>query len=213
MTESLNGRMQTLLIATTNAGKVREIGRSLGGLPCRVIGLGDLPAAPPPVEETGATFAENALLKADYYSAATGLLALADDSGLEVAALGGAPGLYSARFAGEGATDAERVAKLLAEMRGVPDGGRQARFVCCIALAGRIADEAAPVSRIFEGVADGLITREPHGTHGFGFDPVFLDPASGLTFAELRPEEKMARSHRGRALAAARAFLAERLGG
>jgi XTP/dITP diphosphohydrolase len=208
--------MQTLLIATTNAGKVREIGLYLGGLPCRVIGLGDLPAPPPPVEEDGATFAENALLKADYYSAKTGLLALADDSGLEVAALGGAPGLYSARFAGERATDAERVAKLLAEMRGVPDGERQARFVCCIALAGpaagEAAGEAAPARHLFEGVADGLITRAPRGANGFGFDPIFLDPASRRTFAELPPEEKMARSHRGRALAAARAFLAECLG-
>jgi XTP/dITP diphosphohydrolase len=198
--------VQTLLIATTNAGKVREIDDYLADLPCRVIGLADLPHAPPPVAETGATFAENALLKADYYSAETGLLALADDSGLEVDALGGAPGIYSARFAGESATDAERVAKVLDEMRGVPDERRQARFVCAIALAGSI-DDAAPVRRLFEGIAEGLITREPRGARGFGYDPIFLDPASALTFAELQPEEKMARSHRGRALAATRAFL------
>lgn len=205
--------MQTILIATTNAGKVREIGSFLAGLPCRVIGLGDLADAPPPVEEDGATFAENALLKADYYSARTGLLALADDSGLEVAALGGAPGLYSARFAGENATDAERVAKLLDEMRGVPEARRQARFVCCLALSGTLPrgghDGRALIRRVFAGIAEGVITREARGSNGFGFDPIFLDPETGRTFAELRPDEKMARSHRGRALALTRAFLEE----
>lgn len=200
--------MQTILIATTNAGKVREISNYLNDLPCRVIGLQDLPVVPPPVEEDGATFAANAILKADYYFAQTGLLSLADDSGLEVKALDGAPGIYSARFAGEKATDAERVAKLLKEMHDVPDENRQARFVCSIALTGKPDEQdAETIHQLFEGTAEGLITREARGTNGFGFDPIFLDPASGHTFAELAPEEKMARSHRGRALALTHEFL------
>lgn len=197
--------MTKLLIATTNAGKVREIGLLLGALPYEVIGLQDLPAVPPPVEETGSTFTENAVLKSEYYFAETGLLSLADDSGLEVDALDGAPGIYSARFAGEHATDADRVVKLLEALQNVADEKRTARFVCSLALTGPINGEAQ--THIFEGFADGVITREPRGSGGFGYDPVFFDEAAGRTFAELTREEKSARSHRGKALTQAKAFL------
>lgn len=197
--------MTKLLLATTNAGKVREIRSLLDGLPYEVIGLQDLPEAPPPVDETGTTFTENAILKAEYYFAHTGWLSLADDSGLEVDALDGAPGIYSARFAGEDATDAERVVKLLEALQNVPDEQRTARFVCSIALTGQIKGEAQ--THVFEGFAEGLITRAPRGAGGFGYDPVFFDPVLGRTFAELARAEKSARSHRGKALAAAKEFL------
>ncbi len=197
--------MQKLLIATTNAGKVREISLLLGTLPYEIIGLNDLPETPPPVAETGTTFAANAILKSEYYFAATGVFALADDSGLEVDALHGAPGIYSARFAGEDATDADRVVKLLEDLRDVSEEQRTARFVCAIALTGIINGEVT--TRVFEGFAEGLITREARGSSGFGYDPIFYDQAIGLTFAELTRAEKSARSHRGKALAAAKSFL------
>lgn len=197
--------MQKLLIATTNAGKVREISLLLGSLPYEVIGLQDLATIPPPVEETGATFTANAILKSEYYFAETGLLALADDSGLEVDALDGAPGVYSARFAGEAATDADRVAKILELLKGLPDPQRSARFVCSIAVTGRFNGETS--TRVFEGYAEGVITHEPRGSSGFGYDPIFFDKEIGLTFAELTREKKSARSHRGKALAAVKSFL------
>ena len=130
--------MTQLLVATSNPGKVVELAALLKDLPCQVIGLSDLPQPLPIAAETGATFSENALMKAEEYHARTGLLTLADDSGLEVDALGGAPGIYSARYAGETATDAERVVKLLDEMKDVPDAKRTARFVCSIALVGML---------------------------------------------------------------------------
>jgi XTP/dITP diphosphohydrolase len=197
--------MTKLLIATTNAGKVREIGLLLDGLLYQVIGLQDLPNAPPPVEETGATFTANAVLKSEYYFAHTGLLSLADDSGLEVDALDGAPGIFSARFAGADATDADRVVKLLEVLQDVPDEQRTARFVCSIAITDKRKGEVQ--TRVFEGFATGLITRAPRGDGGFGYDPVFFDPVLGRTFAELSRPEKSARSHRGKALAAAKAYL------
>jgi len=199
--------MQKLLIATTNAGKVREISLLMGAMPYEIVGLKDIPAAPPPVEETGTTFTANAILKSEYYFAETGLLSLADDSGLEVDALDGAPGVYSARFAGEDATDADRVVKLLELLQDVSAAQRTARFVCSIALTGMMNGERQ--TRVFEGLAEGLITREPRGSSGFGYDPVFFDKEIGLTFAELTREEKSARSHRGKALASAKAFLEE----
>lgn len=192
--------MVKLLIATSNPGKIAELKALLSDLPCEVIGLSDLSPLPL-ADETGASFSENAQLKADYYHALTGLLTLADDSGLEVDALGGAPGIYSARYAGESASDAERVAKLLDEMKAVPDAERTARFVCSLALAG------PQLRRVFEGRCEGKIARAPRGSSGFGYDPIFIDPETGRTFAELTREEKAARSHRGRALAAARIFL------
>jgi XTP/dITP diphosphohydrolase len=197
--------MQKLLIATTNAGKVREISILLGTLSYEVVGLKDLPDAPPPVEETGATFSANAILKSEYYFANTGIFALADDSGLEVDVLNGAPGVYSARFAGEDATDADRVVKLLELLRDVPDAQRTARFVCSIALTGMIHGEVQ--TRVFQGFAEGFITRETRGSGGFGYDPIFYDKEIGRTFAQLTREEKSARSHRGRALDDAKLFL------
>lgn len=197
--------MQKLLIATTNTGKVREIRLLLGSLPFEIVGLQDLATIPPPVEETGTTFTANAILKSEYYFAETGLFSLADDSGLEVDALHGAPGIYSARFAGEDATDADRVVKLLEELRDVPDAQRTARFVCAIALTGII--NGAVTTHVFEGFAEGFITHETRGTNGFGYDPIFYDQEIGLTFAELAREEKSARSHRGKALTTAKSFL------
>ncbi len=193
--------MTKLLIATTNAGKVAEIAALLTDLNYEVQGLADLPQPPLAVEETGATFAANALLKAEYYHAQTGLLALADDSGLEVDALGGRPGVYSARYAGAAANDAAKVAKLLAELQGVPSAARTARFVCAIALIG------PGIRANFTGACAGLIAAAPRGMNGFGYDPVFIEPASGRSFAELTRAEKTAVSHRGRALMQLKAWL------
>ena len=190
-----------LLIATTNAGKVAEIRGCLTDLPYEVIGLADLATVPPVVEETGDTFAANAMLKAHYYFEQTGLLTLSDDSGLMVDALGGRPGVYSARYAGEGATSEQLVAKLLAEMKGVDDAQRQAQFVCVMALRGANLREA------FVGVCDGRIARAARGRQGFGFDPVFINPASGRTFAEMSRTEKNTLSHRGKALAQVHRFF------
>ncbi len=197
--------MTKLLIATTNAGKVREINGLLDGLNFEVIGLRDLTEIPPAVEETGLTFAENAILKSEYYFAQTGILSLADDSGLEVDALDGAPGIYSARFAGEQATDADRVIKLLEELRDVPDAQRGAQFVCSIAITGKFASEIKTVE--FTETARGRITHTTRGSQGFGYDPVFEDVDLGRTFAELTRAEKSARSHRGKALALAKSWL------
>ncbi len=190
-----------LLIATTNPGKIAEISDRLRGTGFEVIGLPDLGREIEPVEETGATFTENALLKADYYHGLTGVLTLADDSGLEVDALGGRPGVLSARYGGEGKSSAEQVELLLEEMREIPDGERGARFRCSIALVGE------GVRAVFEGACEGEIARSPSGDKGFGYDPIFLD--SGRTFAELSREEKASRSHRGRALDQAVAWLRE----
>jgi XTP/dITP diphosphohydrolase len=190
-----------LLIATTNSGKVAEFTEFLSAWPGVVLGLGDLPHPLPDVEETGATFAENALLKADYYYGQTGLLTLADDSGLEVDALAGRPGVYSARFAGADATDADKIAKLLVELRGVPAPERTAQFVCVVALVG------PGVRETFTGTCAGAITESPNGDNGFGYDPIFLEPDSGKTFAELTRSEKAVVSHRGRALAQLRHWM------
>ena len=193
--------MTTLLIATTNTGKVVEIASLLEGLNCRVIGLADLPQIPPAVEETGTTFVANALIKAEYYHALTGLVTLADDSGLEVDALDGRPGVYSARYGGEGLSSAAQIALLLEEMKDVPEEKRTARFVCSIALVG------PQLQQTFEGRCEGRIAHAPRGEGGFGYDPIFIDEKTGCTFAELSREEKATRSHRGKALRAAREFL------
>lgn len=190
-----------IVLATGNRGKAREIGAMLGP-DWQVLLQSECGVSP--VEETGATFAENALLKARHAAAATGLPALADDSGLEVDALGGDPGVRSARYAGDQASDAENLDRLLAEMAGVPDGRRTARFRCVLAWV-RAADDPAPL--LAEGVWDGRITRSPRGIGGFGYDPVFEDPELGRTAAELPPAIKNERSHRGRALAALRSRL------
>ena len=216
----------TLLIATSNKGKVAEIASLLEALDCRAIGLEDLPQVPPPVEETGTTFVENALIKADYYHAASGLLTLADDSGLEVDALDGRPGVYSARYGGEGLSGAKQIALLLEEMKDTPEEMRTARFVCAVALvgvAGKTSDKRESVwhldgtsvdlpvrTRIrqtFEGRCEGRIALAPCGDGGFGYDPIFIDVELGRTFAELSPEEKSSRSHRGKALRAAIEYI------
>ncbi len=198
--------MPKLLIATTNPGKIREITSLLEGLPYEVIGLGDLPDSYEIVEETGQTFTENAVIKSEYYFAHTGILSLADDSGLEVDALNGAPGIYSARFAGEDATDADRVVKLLDELQHVSPENRGAQFVCSLAITG--FDEG---TKTFEGIARGVISQAPRGENGFGYDPIFEDVASGKTFAELNRTEKSLSSHRGKSLLLAREFLTSRL--
>lgn len=195
-----------ILMATANPGKIAELQALLRADGWEVIGLGDLASPPPPVEETGTTFAENALLKADYYGGATGELTLTDDSGLEVAALEGRPGVYTARYGGEGLTDRERNAHLLAELTGVPEDERGARFVCVLALVGERAGEA--IRETFTGTCQGRIALAARGQGGFGYDPVFQDLLSGRSFAELSPEEKLARSHRGQALSQLRAWLA-----
>ena len=194
-----------LLVATTNAGKLREIAGILRGAPVDLLSLADVAAVPEP-DETGATFAENARLKALHYHAATGLPAVADDSGLEIDALGGLPGVHSARW--EGTDYAVKFRKIyeLLEARGAR--GSVARFVCRVALAhaGEIVFES-------EGVIEGRIADEPRGSLGFGYDPIFFYPPLGRTAGELDPETKASVSHRGKALAALRQFLLDTHGG
>ncbi len=197
----------TLLVATGNAGKLRELRRLLAPEGIEVRGLTEVPGARP-VEEDGATFLENARKKARALAELTGLPALADDSGLAVAALGGRPGVRSARYAGPGATDADNNRKLLEELRGVPPGQRQAAFVCAMVLAvpGQEDVEA-------EGRLEGRILEEGRGEEGFGYDPLFLVEGQGLTLAELALDAKNRLSHRGRALAALLPHLRERARG
>lgn len=187
-------RHAKLLIATNNAGKLREYAALLGDLPVQLT-TPQQEGIALEVEESGTTFVENALLKARAYCAASRLPTLADDSGLEVDALGGAPGVYSARYAGNGATDRQRYEKLLAELQGVPPAERTARFRCVIALVMPDGTE-----EITEGECEGVIIDTPRGEHGFGYDPVFYMPALGKTMAELPPELKNRVSHRARAL-------------
>ncbi|HYN86059.1 MAG TPA: RdgB/HAM1 family non-canonical purine NTP pyrophosphatase [Pyrinomonadaceae bacterium] len=194
--------MQELLIATRNAGKVAEFARILSDLPLRLRGLAEL-GVEGEAEETGATFDENATLKAEFYAARAGVPTLADDSGLEVEALGGAPGVLSARYAGPNATDGQRVARLLRELEGVGDDERRARFVCVIALVFPRTGE----SELFRGVCRGHIVREPRGAGGFGYDPVFVPEGHTQTFGELPHEIKNRVSHRARAAAEAARFL------
>lgn len=194
-----------LLVATHNAGKVREYRELLAELPLAVTYL-DAEGVALEVEESGQTFAENALLKATTYARATGLWTWADDSGLEVDALGGAPGICSARYAGAAASDADRYRKLLDALTGVPWARRTARFRCVVALA-----TPDGVTRTSEGVCEGIIAFGPTGNNGFGYDPVFYLPDRGQTMAQLPAEVKNAISHRGRAARAAQALLAEML--
>lgn len=170
-------------------------------MPFEIRVLADLPGARLP-EETGVTYADNALVKARTAAELTGSPALGDDSGLEVDALDGAPGLYTARFGGPGLDDRGRWQLLLERLRGVPPERRTARFRCVIALAGPALGE-----KIVEGVAEGMIAESPRGSRGFGYDPVFFYPPLGRTFAELSDDEKARVSHRGLALAAARRLL------
>lgn len=198
--------MQTLLIATHNQGKLREYRTLLADLPLAVVNL-DEAGITFDVDETGTTFRENAILKAETYAAAVGAMTWADDSGLEVDALNGAPGVYSARYAGPGATDADRYRKLLEELAGMPDAPRTARFRCVVAVV--LTDGETLIA---EGAVQGEIIDEPRGTHGFGYDPVFYLPEHGCTMAELPPETKNAISHRGIASRAAHDLLVAHLG-
>ncbi len=193
--------MPRLLLGTNNAGKSVELRRILDGCGWELVTPADI-GLQLEVEESGSTYEENAIAKAVQYSHASGLVALADDSGLEVDALDERPGVQSARYAGPNATDGERVQKLLEEVREVPDQARSARFRAVIAIA-------APGGRVetVEGVAEGRIARAPRGTNGFGYDPVFLLPERSLTMAELPSQEKDAVSHRGIAARKARAVL------
>lgn len=190
-----------LLIATHNRGKLIEYQGLLAGLPLELVTL-DSVGLRDDVEEHGATFAENARLKAVTYARKSNLLTLADDSGLEVDALGGEPGVRSKRYAGENKSDAERIAFLLSKLRAVPREKRSARFRCAIAIA-------SPEGRVWEsqGTCEGEILFAPRGTHGFGYDPVFYFPDLGVTMAELSTAEKNKISHRARAAQGAREIL------
>jgi len=189
---------KVLVVATGNPGKLREFRHLLAGLPFELVSLADLGVASP--EETGSSFMANALLKARHAAAATGAAAIADDSGLEVDALGGAPGIYSARYAGQGADDRANNAKLLAALEGMPHDRRGARYRCALAFI----DGAADILLTADGVWEGAILDEPRGTGGFGYDAYFWLPELGMTAAELDPDEKNRRSHRGSALRALR---------
>ncbi|MEN6371149.1 MAG: XTP/dITP diphosphatase [Armatimonadota bacterium] len=196
--------MKTLVIATNNEAKGKEIARILAGMDYDVRTLRDYPPYPEPEENAG-TFAGNAQIKVLAAADHTGSLAIADDSGLVVDALDGAPGVYSSRFAGPNATDEERNEKVLDLLQNVPDDKRTARFVAVAAIAvpGKIIGTV-------EGKVEGIIAHEPHGNNGFGYDPIFYVPEFGMTTAEMSAEEKDRISHRGKALHAAREFL-ERL--
>ncbi len=189
--------MTRIVLATGNAGKVREMGEILAPFGFEVVAQSALEV--PEAEETGRTFVENAILKARNAAAHTGLPAIADDSGLEVDALGGAPGIHSARYAGPGAGDADNVAKLLRALEGVEEARRTARFQCLMVYM-RHADDPTPL--IFQGTWEGRILTAPRGDGGFGYDPVFLAGELGRTAAELDPATKNRLSHRGQALRA-----------
>jgi XTP/dITP diphosphohydrolase len=195
------GPLRRVVLATANRGKAREIAAMLG--PEWEVRL-QADYGITPIEETGSSFAENALAKARHAAAATGLAALADDSGLEVDALGGAPGIESARYAGPGADDTDNRDRLLAELAHVPDAARSARFRCVLAYV-RGSEDAHPL--MAEGTWEGRITHGPRGIAGFGYDSLFEDPECGLTAAEMAPAAKNERSHRARALRALRQKL------
>jgi XTP/dITP diphosphohydrolase len=198
-----------IVLATRNEGKIREMKSILSGLDIELLDYRDLPSMEQPVEE-GETFLENALSKAKAVHAATGLPALADDSGIEVDALGGGPGVRSARYGGEGLSDKERSQRLLAELQGVPGEGRGARFRCVMVLypAPGTADEAL----VTEGFFHGRIAFEPSGDNGFGYDPVFFVPERDATVAEMSDEEKNSTSHRYRAGVEMKYMLMKSLG-
>lgn len=194
--------MSEIVVATKNVGKVRELKQLLADLPFQLKSLNDFPSIIEP-EESGATFAENAVIKARSYALQTKRWSLADDSGLEVEALGGAPGIFSARYAGENATDQERVVKLLRELNDRRDQKRFARFVCAMA----ISDENGDIRFLSEGVCDGKIALTPSGANGFGYDPIFVPDGFEQTFGELSDEIKQKISHRARATGEIIAFL------
>ncbi len=186
---------QRIVLASNNPGKVREIGQLLADQDIEVLPQNNFDV--PEAEETGLTFVENAILKARNAAHYTGLPAIADDSGIEVDALKGAPGIYSARFAGVGASDEENLQKLLQELKDVPEDKRAARFQCLMVY---MRHENDPTPLVCQGTWEGRILFEPTGTGGFGYDPVFYVPEHNCASAELAPEEKNRLSHRGQAL-------------
>ena len=186
---------KTIVLASSNAGKVREFNQLLGDLQLEVVPQSQFNVAD--ADETGLTFVENAILKARNAAQHTNLPALADDSGLEVDALHGAPGIYSARYAGPNASDAENLEKLLGMLKDVPEGKRGARFQCVLVYLRHALD---PTPLICQGTWEGRILTRPRGTNGFGYDPVFFVPTHACTAAELPPDVKNALSHRGQAL-------------
>lgn len=187
--------MKKIVLASNNQGKVRELGQMLAKLDMEILPQSEFNAGE--VEETGLTFVENAILKARHAAKVSGLPAIADDSGLEVDALNGAPGIYSARFAGVGASDEANLQKLLSDLNDIPDEQRTARFQCLLVYMRHAED---PVPLICQGSWEGSITRAPRGESGFGYDPVFFVPTHNCTSAQLTAEEKNRLSHRGQAL-------------
>ncbi len=187
--------MKDILLASGNKGKVKELKEMLAPFGLNVVPQSNFEVEEVP--ETGTTFIENAIIKARHAAKVTGLPCIADDSGLEVAALKGAPGIYSARFAGPDATDGTNIDKLLEALKDVPEGQRQARFVCVLVFM-RHADDPTPI--ICQGFWEGEITTELSGDNGFGYDPVFFVTEKGCTSAQLSPEQKHQLSHRGQAL-------------
>nr|VFJ86424.1 MAG: XTP/dITP diphosphohydrolase [Candidatus Kentron sp. H]VFJ88297.1 MAG: XTP/dITP diphosphohydrolase [Candidatus Kentron sp. H]VFJ95512.1 MAG: XTP/dITP diphosphohydrolase [Candidatus Kentron sp. H] len=187
--------MKKILLASSNPGKLRELRTLLAPLEITLVRQSDLGVSD--AAETGGTFVENAILKARHAAAASGLPAIADDSGLVVDHLGGAPGIYSARYAGEGASDQANLHRLLDGLAGVPESGRGARFKCLMVYMGHAGD---PTPVIAEGTWEGRILLAPQGENGFGYDPVFHVPTHGCSSAELPPHVKNALSHRGRAV-------------
>ncbi|HEY4424830.1 MAG TPA: RdgB/HAM1 family non-canonical purine NTP pyrophosphatase [Pyrinomonadaceae bacterium] len=196
--------MNTLLLGTRNPGKVIEITNILANSEWSFSSLEEFPNVGE-AEENFMTFAENAIAKAQFYASATGLCALADDSGLEVEALGGAPGVFSARYAGAHASDADRRTLLLSELGKTGDSNRRARFVAVVA----IATPDGEILNLSEGICNGTITFEPRGTGGFGYDPLFIPDGYDQTFAELSDTIKNQISHRARALLGTRTFLSK----
>ena len=192
----------SLLLGTRNVGKLREIEIILGNIPWPIRSLREFPNVDVAAEPAD-TYSENAILKAQFYARETGLCALADDSGLEVEALGGAPGVYSARYAGAGASDADRRSLLLSELASVPAESRNARFVCVVAIA--MPD--GTLLNVSEGLCNGKITFAPRGEGGFGYDPLFVPDGFNQTFAELPDSIKNRISHRARALLKTREFF------
>ncbi len=194
-----------LLVATHNEGKTRELAELLSGIPLRLRSLKEFPWVEE-ADETGSTFEENAVLKARHYGSLCGLWTLADDSGLEVEALGGVPGVYSARYGGRAISYPERMALLLEELNATGDGERRARFVCVIALS----DPRTGEVETFDGICEGRIAQAPRGTGGFGYDPLFIPEGYKQSFGELPSEIKQSLSHRSRALSKARQRLLRR---
>jgi XTP/dITP diphosphohydrolase len=190
------------VLASSNPGKLRELATLLAPFSLQLIAQGDFGIHP--AAETGSTFIENALLKAHHAARHAHLAALADDSGLEVDALGGRPGVWSARFAGAGASDEQNLRQLLAELEDVPDGYRQARYQCVIVWVRSVGDQAPLIAH---GTWEGRIGHAPHGQGGFGYDPVFVPAGEQRTAAQLSDAEKNAVSHRGQALRAIVAML------